>query len=659
MIKTIRSQAIRLAGLYALLAGLVVWQRDFIISGILAHVQLNLVIIGVFLFGSVMTARNLLNLRNDVLAYSALRTVFEDVQDRQFETMTGAQMRQRCLTPGLVFRSSALLGPVFDLTLEELLRSKQMRISVATMQNMTNAIDGRISHYKALTTYLSSMCIFLGLIGTFIGLMEMVASVGGIIGGLANTDASSSDTMRSLIKNLEAPLTGMASGFSASLFGLTGSLMLSIGGRFVSVATHSIREEFEQWLAGISQFEGERAMEGGSGATLLGSLLQRVGTALRANTERLEQQIDVVERASRQLDRAARTEQQAIVALSRVEHLQVEVSRLRADHLASTNTLNFGLLDGFERLSRSAQEQTTLAMTELTRLAAHQSRAGATLSQVATLSEQMARTAMDHHGILRSDLAHVVAGQEQAAASLAQVQANVQRTADSNDQLHAASSAEIAKLAMAQTDVEATLQNLGSLNSQAIRSNADARDATLAEIAKLVASQVQTRAALSELFDAQAHAAQSKDERQQAALDEIARLASVQDQANSLLIRIAATQAAQPEQGTVTAVITQTVSGAVAQMAQAMDQSVRALTHEITRLAEEQQRTTAAVTQTPEDLFKREIGDLSRSLQSGINAGLLDVAQTLETTLASQTEALRDLASVQIDAAAAKPNRAS
>jgi hypothetical protein len=94
-------------------------------------------------------------------------------------------------------------------------------------------------------------------------------------------------------------------------------------------------------------------------------------------------------------------------------------------------------------------------------------------------------------------------------------------------------------------------------------------------------------------------------------------------------------------------------------MAQAMDQSVRALTHEITRLAEEQQRTTAAVTQTPEDLFKREIGDLSRSLQSGINAGLLDVAQTLETTLASQTEALRDLASVQIDAAAAKPNRAS
>ena len=659
MIKTIRSQAIRLAALYALLAALVVWQQDFIMSGILAHVQLNLIIIGVFLFGSVMTARSLVNLRNDVIAYSALRTVFEDVQDRQFETMTEAEIRQRCMTPGIVFQSSALLGPVFDLTLEELLRSKQMRISVATMQNMTTAIDGRIAHYKALTAYLSSMCIFLGLIGTFIGLMEMVGSVGGIIGGLANTDASSSDTMRSLIKNLEAPLTGMASGFAASLFGLFGSLMLSIGGRFVSVATHSIREEFEQWLAGISQFESERAMEGSSGGTLMGSLLHRVGTALRANTERLEQQIEVVERASRQLDRAARTEQQAIVALSRVEHLQVEVSRLRDDHLASTNTLNFGLLDGFERLSRSAQEQTTRAMAELTRLAAHQSQTGTTLSQVATLSEQIARSALDHHGVLRSDLAQVVSGQEQAAAAVAQVYANVQRAIAGNDELHAASSAGIAKLAAAQTDVEATLQQLGALNSQAIRSHAEARDATLAEIAKLVASQGQTRAALSELYDAQTQAAQAKDGRQQAALDEIARLASVQDQANALLIRIAATQAAQPEQGTVTAVITQTVAGAVAQMAQAMDQSVRALAHEITRLAEEQQRTTAAVTQTPEDLFKREIGDLSRSLQNGINAGLLDVAQTLESTLASQTEALRDLASVQIDAAAARPNRAS
>lgn len=650
MIKTIRAQAIRLAGLYVLLAALVVWQHDFVIAGILAHVQLNLIIIGVFVFGSVMTVRNLLALRNDVLAYSALRAVFEDVQDRMFDLLSNDDLRERCQKPGLVYRSSNLLGPVFDLTIEELLRSKQMRISVATMQNMVGAIDGRIAHFKTLTSYLSSLSIFLGLIGTFIGLMEMVGSVGGIIGGLANSDASSSDAMRSMIKNLEAPLTGMAAGFSASLFGLFGSLMLGVGGRFTSVATHAIREEFEQWLAGISQIESDRAVEPGQAAVSFAPLLNRVGQALRANTERMEQQIEVVERASRQLDRAARTEQQAIIALSRVEHLQVEVSRLREDHSSALNNLNFGMLDGFERLSRSAQEQSALALAEVTRLASVQSQAGSALAQVATLSEHLVTTVTGQHGDLRADLAQLASGQGQNQAGLGQVLGSLERAASSIDEQRATTNAELARIAASQTDVASALNHIGAMNDRAVRSSAEARDATLAEIGRLAAGQQQTQAALAELLGAQARSARDKDDKQQAALQEIARLASVQDQANSLLIRIAATQAAQPEQGTVTAVVTQTVAGAVAQLAQAMDQSVRALANEITRLAEEQQRTTAAVTQTPEDLFKREISELSRSLQSGINAGLLDVAQTLESTLSSQTDALRDLALVRGDA---------
>jgi hypothetical protein len=222
--------------------------------------------------------------------------------------------------------------------------------------------------------------------------------------------------------------------------------------------------------------------------------------------------------------------------------------------------------------------------------------------------------------------------------------------------------AELAALASAQVSVESALQHLGALNDRAVRASAEGRDATATEMGRLVAGQQQMHAAVAELTAAQARTAHDRDERQQAALQEIARLAGVQDQANSLLIRIAATQAAQPEQGTVTAVVTQSVSAAVAQLAQAMDHSVRALANEITRLAEEQQRTTAAVTQTPEDLFKREINELSRGLQNGINAGLLDVAQTLESTLAAQTDALRDLALPRVDATPARngsPSRAS
>ena len=79
-----------------------------------------------------------------------------------------------------------------------------------------------------------------------------------------------------------------------------------------------------------------------------------------------------------------------------------------------------------------------------------------------------------------------------------------------------------------------------------------------------------------------------------------------------------------------------------------MDQSIRAMADEITRLADEQQRTTAAVAHTPEDLFRREIGELSRGLQRAESIpALLEVAQTIEATMSSQTEALREFANTR------------
>lgn len=687
MIKTIRTQALRLAFTYCMLAGLVVWQREFIISGILAHVQLNLIIIGVFIFGSVISVFTLLNLRNDITAYNALRSVYEDEQARRYEPLNEAELRRRCLKPGIVFRSSQLLGPVFDLTLEELLRSRQMRISVATMQNLISAIDGRIAHQRSLNTYLTNLCIFLGLIGTFIGLMEMVGSVGGIIGGLANSDAGSSDTMRTLIKNLEAPLTGMASGFSASLFGLFGSLMLGLSGRFTSIATHSIREEFEGWLAGISQIESDAAAAGGQGANVAGlsPLLQRIGSALRANTERIEQQIEVVERASRQLDRAARTEQQALMALSRVDHLQAEMSRLREDQSAGFNALRLSVLDAFERLSRGAREQSSLALSEISKIASLQSQTSGALAQLADANEKFAAATADQYRAVRADLGKAVDGQAAHASVLSQVAAAQQRLASGIEDQRAAHSAdmlavkasldrtsriaeerlgaateELSSMSVAQSQAHAALTQVSAVQSRIVHSVEEQREMVLAEMARLNARQATAETAIAALGAAQERALRSGDEKQNAAAAELTRLASVQDYGNSLLVKIAAAQAASPEQGTLAATVADQVGAAVAQLAQAMDQSIRAISNEVTKLAEAQQRTVAAVAaaQAPEDLFKREISDLGRVLQSGINAGMLDVAQTLESTLAAQTEALRDLAERRgpVEAANAAPH---
>ncbi len=608
MTKTIRAQALRLFFTYGLLTALCVWQSHFILGGIESNPYLNLLIIGVFIFGSILSAKALWDLRNDVVAYTALKSVFDDTHGRTIAPYSIEEVKMLCKKPGIVYSSSKMLGHVFDLTLDELLRGQQMRISVATMQNLISTIDARISHQRSLTGYLSSLSIFLGLIGTFIGLMEMVGSVGGIIGGLANSDAGSTDTMRQLIRNLEAPLTGMAQGFSASLFGLFGSLMLGLASRFVSIAIHSVREEFEGWLAGISQIEND---SGGTAAvgpqsSGLNLLLQRVAGMVRLNTERLEQQIETVERASRQFERAALTEQQALQALARVDHLQAEVASLREDMSRHSNALRFGVLDAFERLSRSAQEQQNLALADLARLRAGQGQTDSILLQLASAHERFERSTQDQNASTLSELGKIASMQELADASIGQ---------------------------------------LAETQTQLLRLSDARYDATQSELAKIRSAQNEAERELGQIAAAQERAGRAGEDRQTATLAELAQMRATQAQAESILSNIAANQAAQPEQGTVTAIVTQAVAASLGELAQSIDQSVRSLTREIAHLADEQRRTTSAMSRGPDEEFRREIKEMSRNLQHGINAGILEVAQTLEGTFAAYTEILRDMGS--------------
>eukprot|EP01037_Dinobryon_pediforme_P032678 gene32678-37738_t len=174
----------------------------------------------------------------------------------------------------------------------------------------------------------------------------MVGSVGGIIGGLAKGDASP-DSMKQLIHDLEAPLVGMATGFSCSLFGLFSSLMLGLLGRFLATGVHAVKNEFEAWLAGISQIEtetDEKSHEGkgnvaGSAegiamsASLLrsGNVLGEAATGLRRVVERQDLHTELLQRTCALLDRASQLDSTAMAALERTEGLRAEVLAMRED----------------------------------------------------------------------------------------------------------------------------------------------------------------------------------------------------------------------------------------------------------------------------------------------------------------------------------------
>ncbi len=247
VLKKIRTQKMRFWGLIGATIGLMIWQNHFIVTGILSNIYHNIGIVLLFLFGYVLASIKLYGLGNDVRALLALEETYADLRRSVVEDSPEEKEARfrKVLEPGIVFRRSRILGHVYEICVEELLRTRSMKVSVGTMQQILHAVDISLSRERSALNYITGMLIMLGLIGTFIGLMEMVASVGGIIGGVANADSASPDAVQGLMRALEKPLVGMATGFSASLFGLAGSVLVGLATRFYSDAAHVVKEEFE------------------------------------------------------------------------------------------------------------------------------------------------------------------------------------------------------------------------------------------------------------------------------------------------------------------------------------------------------------------------------------------------------------------------------
>ncbi|WP_284178203.1 hypothetical protein [Rhabdaerophilum sp. SD176] len=276
--QTIHAQLLRMVIVMGAVGLAVMLGRHFVWQGLVANPWLNGMIIAAFAFGTVLAFQRVLRIRADAIAFEALQEAFNDSRRERTETLDDPYWRHyRALDPGIVFSRPKSLGHMFEVAYDELYRAKNLSISVSTMQNVVMGIEQKLADERNQLTYLAGLLIFLGLIGTFIGLMEMVGSVGGIIGSLGGTDAPSGDAMKRLLTNLQVPLTGMATGFSSSLFGLFGSLILGILSRFGSHGLNILKDEFSGWLAGMSHMGSGSRSEAGELARLIATNLADSG----------------------------------------------------------------------------------------------------------------------------------------------------------------------------------------------------------------------------------------------------------------------------------------------------------------------------------------------------------------------------------------------
>jgi hypothetical protein len=184
----------------------------------------------------------------------------------------------RLADPGLaVERPPVLLAPMAAILGS---RVGRMAISAQMMRGILDSIATRLDEARDISRYMTGLLIFLGLLGTFWGLIETVGSVGGVIQGLkAGGDAGS--MFDSLRDGLAAPLSGMGISFSSSLFGLAGSLVLGFLDLQSSQAQNRFYTELEDWL---STTVYDHAAEPGAAAGVTGEV--------RSAIERLREAID-------------------------------------------------------------------------------------------------------------------------------------------------------------------------------------------------------------------------------------------------------------------------------------------------------------------------------------------------------------------------------
>ena len=202
---------------------------DLILTALRANIFLNSVILAVLSIGIINAFRQVIALYPEIRWVNSLR-----ISD-----------------PGLaVERQPTLLAPMANMLRD---RRGVLSLSPLSMRTIVDSVGARLDERRDTSRYLVGLLIFLGLLGTFFGLLETIRSVGLTISSLNVSSSDSLNVFQELKTGLEAPLKGMGTAFSSSLFGLSGSMMLGFLELQSSQAQNRFYNDLEEWLSGITE----------------------------------------------------------------------------------------------------------------------------------------------------------------------------------------------------------------------------------------------------------------------------------------------------------------------------------------------------------------------------------------------------------------------
>lgn len=131
-------------------------------------------------------------------------------------------------------------------------KKDQFSLSTMSLRTVLDGIHSRMDEQREITRYFISLLVFLGLLGTFWGLLGTINSVGAVIVNLDMSQEDFGKVFADLQSGLLTPLEGMGTAFSSSLLGLGGSLILGFLDIQAGHAQNRFYDGLEEWLTGVT-----------------------------------------------------------------------------------------------------------------------------------------------------------------------------------------------------------------------------------------------------------------------------------------------------------------------------------------------------------------------------------------------------------------------
>jgi hypothetical protein len=228
----------------------------------MANPLINAVIVVVEIFGVVWNLRQVLRLKPETAWVEQFRR--------------GRQGLEQAAPPILLAPMARMLSGRAD-------GEKRITLSGPAMRTILDGIASRLDESRELSRYVTGVMIFLGLLGTFWGLLHTVSSVAAVINGMNLAGGDVNAMFAQLKGGLAGPLAGMGTAFSSSMFGLSGALILGFLDLTAGQAMNRFFNELEEWLAGLT-----RLSTGALGGDGEGSVPVYVQALLEQTAENME-----------------------------------------------------------------------------------------------------------------------------------------------------------------------------------------------------------------------------------------------------------------------------------------------------------------------------------------------------------------------------------